>query len=247
MRKRLTAVLAFTLLALMAAGCGKPKPEDISAEFMDMLENPTREKVDAAADYLKGNLRHLDGERVGELLLYWEGAALSVDNGSVDYGDLVEEYRGAAPDYVIELFLLEDAERKSPIISGAALQVGWQDLLDRAGRVEGFIRANRDKSIVKDDALWLYRRHVNAVLMGASNSPIFDYKTNEFSAEARALYAAYAAERPETALAWTLGEYRKYLESVGYKLDYSKKEESAKFFDVCSRLTSESEKRVYAP
>jgi hypothetical protein len=46
-------------------------------------------------------------------------------------------------------------------------------------------------------------------------------------------------------LAAVLSEYEVYLEELGYVLEYDQKEESAKFFETCSRLVSEAELRVY--
>jgi hypothetical protein len=237
------AALALALVA--SAGCGGPSSDDVVKEFDELIaQTATDESVEEANAFLRDNLKRVDEDKAGEMLLAWEAYALNYDNTSVDYEALVDEYAGEIPQYMIELFQFKDLEQTSPIISGAALQIPWPELLGRASAIEDFIAENRDVAMIREDALWLYRRHLNAILMGASNSPIFDYSTHKFSEEARALYEGYVEERPGTTLAWMLSEYRRYLESLDYVFLYDSKD-SNEFFDTCNRLVSEAEKRVY--
>jgi len=148
-------------------------------------------------------------------------------------------------DYMRALFEFKDIEQKSPIISEASLLVSWSELLDRTIKIEDFITENLDHPIIKDDILWLYGKYIHTLLIGASNSPVFDYKTSAFSEELRSLIETYITNHPDGATSQTLREYYKYLESVKFRLNYENKEESVKFFETCNRLKSEAEKHVF--
>jgi hypothetical protein len=240
-------LLLFSAIMTLLAGCGTSRAEKITREFDELLQaEVSAESVRSANDFLRGSLKGLDPEQAGALLLALEEYALAYDSAALDYREMIGEYEGEIPEYMTGLFEFKAIEQESPIISGAALQVSWAELLHRTQGIEDFIVMHRGEEAIKEDALWLYRRHVNAVLMGASNSPIFDYSTHKFSAEAKALYEAYASERPDTTLAWALTEYRRYLEGMDYALAYEQKEDSAKFFDTCSRIVSEAERLVYS-
>ncbi|MDR0424691.1 MAG: hypothetical protein LBH39_04460 [Clostridiales Family XIII bacterium] len=245
MRKLALMIMALSVALGAATGCSAPKGEDVAAEFDGLLQaEATAENVAAANDFLMANLSKLDHDQAAELLLALEEYALSYDNESVDYLELLGSYEGEIPDYLAELFRFKHIERLTPIISGAALQVSWPELIARTDAIEGYIEKYRDVALVKDDALWLYRRHLNAVLTGASNSPIFDYTTHHFSDEARAAYDAYVERRPDTVLTGVILEYGTYLDELGYEFLYAG-DDSAGFFDICSRFVSEAEKRVY--
>jgi hypothetical protein len=92
--------------------------------------------------------------------------------------------------------------------------------------------------------MWLYTTHLNAILMGTTNSPIFDYSSKEFSPGAKAAYEAFAKANPDTTLTWVLKEYFTYLDSIDYKLDFNDSTMSKVFFNTCDWLVSEAEKRV---
>jgi hypothetical protein len=250
MRKTLLFIVAILPMALnVLAGCGRADPDKIAEQFMDLISGDASvEKINAADDFLlaQAQMGRIDEEQTGELLTQLEAYALEYDNSSLDYAGLAERYKGEIPDYMTELFELKEIEQDAPIISDATLQVSWAELLERTKVIEDFIAAHREDSLIRDDAVWLYRRHVNAVLMGAMNSPVFDYDTHEFSAELMELYDAYIAERPYSALAGVLREYKEYLKDMDYTLLYKQKEDSAKFIETCNRLASEAEKRAYS-
>ncbi|MDR3294926.1 MAG: hypothetical protein LBT26_03710 [Clostridiales Family XIII bacterium] len=240
-------VITGLLLLGILSGCGSANAEKTVLEFEAILDNAaTAENIDKANDYLEGRLSKLNDEQAGSLLLDLEAYAANYDADYLQYDDLVKRYKGEIPGAMAELFELKAIEQKAPILKDATLQLSWADLLERAMAVEEFIRANQEDLMVKEDALWLYRRYVNALLMGASNSPVFDYGTHAFSPEAQAAYDVCRAEYPGSAVAQILAEYEKYLDGLGYELRYEEKEESAKFFETCSRLVSEAEKQVYS-
>jgi hypothetical protein len=204
---------ALFLLSGALSSCGGAGAAKITDEFMGLLDEPASDQnIERANDFLKANLARLSDEQAGEMLLLWEEYALNHDSGAVDYERVIKEYAAEVPDSLTELFEYKAIERKSPIIFDATLRVDRRELISRTLNIEDFIVAHREDPMVLDDALWLYKRHVNALLMGAGNSPVFDYGTHEFSRELLALYDEVIAERPDSALAAVLTEYEAYLE-----------------------------------
>jgi hypothetical protein len=213
---------------------------------MSILNEPASEQnIEMAESLIKTNLTKLNDEQAGELLILWEEYALNFDNAGVDYTRLIDEYKGEIPDYLTEMFGYKAVEQENPIIFDATLQVDRRELISRTLDLEDFIMEHRGDQLIQRDAMWLYKRYVNAVLMGASNSPVFDYETHEFSPELLDLYNTVISERPDSTLAAVLTEYEYYLTELGYVLEYDRKEESAKFFETCDRLVSEAELRIY--
>jgi hypothetical protein len=246
MRRIFCASVLLFLLSGVMSSCGGAASARIADAFMEHLNEPaSKQSVEESNDFLKANLARLTKEQAGELLLIWEEYALNCDSASVDYERIIDAYAAEIPDDLAELFAYKAIEQKQPIIFDATLRVDWRELVSRTLAIEDFIAARRENQMIRDDALWLYKRHVNALLMGASNSPVFDYGTHEFSRDLLAEYDAVMAERPDSALAAVLAEYETYLAELGYALEYDQKEESAKFFETCSRLVSEAEQRVY--
>lgn len=162
----------------------------------------------------------------------------------VDYVALSQRFGSSVDPALVRLYELQAAVTDRPITENATLQVTYPRMLQRAKTAEALIRAFPDQELIRADALWIYTSHINAILMGATNSPIFDYKTGEFSPQARAAYEEYLREDPDSTLSWALLEYSTYLDSIGYRLDYSDKTASKVFFDTCGWLVSEAEKRV---
>ncbi|MDR2132729.1 MAG: hypothetical protein LBP30_05205 [Clostridiales Family XIII bacterium] len=246
MRKIFCVSAVLFLLSGALSSCGGAGVAKITDEFMEILNEPASDRnIERANDFLKANLGRLSDEQAGEMLLLWEEYALNHDVGSVDYERIIAEYAAEIPDSLTKLLEYKALEQSSPIIFDATLRVDRRELVSRTLNIEDFIVAHREDQMIRDDALWLYKRHVNALLMGASNSPVFDYGTHEFSRDLLALYDDVVAERPDSALAAVLTEYESYLAGLGYVLEYDQKEESAKFFETCNRLVSEAERLAY--
>ena len=92
--------------------------------------------------------------------------------------------------------------------------------------------------------MWLYKSYLNSLLMGATNTPIFNYSTQEFSEEAKQAYISFITSHPDSTITWMLKEYFTYLNSIDYKLNFNDSTMSKVFFDTCDWLVSEAEKRV---
>jgi 2-hydroxy-3-keto-5-methylthiopentenyl-1-phosphate phosphatase len=244
-KKLAVLITALLLVCGISMGCRGETPEKIAAEFTDLLDNATTtEDINDAKSFLLNKVKYLKDEQVGELLLHWENHALNLDNTSVDYNEIINEFKGHIPDYLRELLEFCKIEQVSPIISDAVIIVSLDELFDRTTKIENYIIENTDRALVKADALWLYRCYIGVLLMGSSNTPVFDYKTSEFSEELRYKMEEYLQNNPGTCTSEILTEYKKYLESIGYCLHYEDKDESPQFFDTCNRLISEAEKKV---
>lgn len=124
------------------------------------------------------------------------------------------------------------------------LMKSWAELALRAHDIELFAKKNRDFDLIKEDLEWIYGYYMNAMVMGTNGTPIFDYKTNSFSEEAKIAYEAFINQYPDTATSWALKEYFTYLNSIKFKMDYNDKISSKLFFDTCDWLVLESGKRV---
>ena len=162
----------------------------------------------------------------------------------VDYEALSQRYGKYMDPAQVRLFELQAAVTDRPITENATLQVTYPRMLQRAKAAEELLREFPEEELIRADALWIYTSHINAILMGATNSPVFDYKTGDFSRDARDAYEEFLRDGTDSTLSWVLLEYSTYLDSIGYRLDYSDKTASKVFFDTCSWLVSEAEKRV---
>lgn len=162
-----------------------------------------------------------------------------------DYDSLEKEFGRDVKDAVQELYELKAVINDRPATENATLQISYDELLSRAFSVEELIREHSGEKLIEQDVKWMYNSYLNIIFMGTTNSPAFDYQTGVFSQEARDAYESFAKEHPDTQLAWAIGEYFKYVEQIGYTINYKDSDMSKAFFDNCSRIVSETEKRVY--
>ncbi len=164
---------------------------------------------------------------------------------SVNYQELIDEYGKAVGPALSGLYQLKETEFNQPVSDNAVLMISWSQLAERAYSVEQLIAENKEDQLIRDDAKWMYENYLGIMLMGMNNTPIFDFTTADFSQEADDAYTAFIAGHPDSSTADILREYAKYLDAVGYRMDYKDKAQSKEFFDQCSRLVSEAGKRVY--
>ncbi len=162
----------------------------------------------------------------------------------VDHAKLLEKYDNYIPDSLRGLYTLEAEIAERPTSKNAKLMVSWSELLDRTFAAEKLLTDYSDDKLIFDDALWIYTTQLNTVLMGTTNSPIFDYETKEFSSSARMAYNEFITAEPDSVLSWVLKEYFVFQNSIDYRLDFNNSTLSKLFFDTCDWLVSEAEKRV---
>lgn len=162
-----------------------------------------------------------------------------------DYARLKKEFGKDVLPAVSQLYDIKATISERPATDNATLQISYQELLSRAALVEGLIAENKDNKLIADDAKWLYSSYLNMIFMGTTNSPVFNYETGEFSAAAKETYTGFVKENPESSLTWAMEQYFSYLDSIAYKIDFKDSVMSKAFFDNCSRIVSETEKRVY--
>lgn len=163
---------------------------------------------------------------------------------SLDYGTLAKEYQKNILPALYELYKLKALDVEQPWVEDATLLISWRELVQRAYQVELLMEKYKEEHLVAEDLKSLYDTYVNFMLMGANNTPIFDYTTMQFSGDAEKTYRKFIKEYPESATASILQKYFSYLNEINYQLNYKDSTESKAFFDTCSRLVREAEKRV---
>jgi hypothetical protein len=203
-------------------------------------------------DYDKG---YIDTEKieVSELKTYYEDikyGCLMVKYYEealelrVDYTKLLKKYGEHISDSIYRLYELNADITERPMTENASLLISWEELLDRAFRAESLINDYPEDEIIRENVMWLYKSYLNSLLMGATNTPIFNYSTQEFSEEAKQAYISFITSHPDSTITWMLKEYFTYLNSIDYKLNFNDSTMSKVFFDTCDWLVSEAEKRV---
>lgn len=162
----------------------------------------------------------------------------------VDYNSLLARYGEYLSDPLYRLYDLYAEGVQRPMTENAVLIIGYPEILERADRIETLLSDYPGYELIKTDGIWLYTTYVNTILMGTTNTPIFDYKTKAFSVDAEEAYKDYMRANPDTILTEVLNEYFAYLTSIDFTLDYNDKTMSKVFFDTCDYLVSIAEKRV---
>ncbi|AJY77614.1 hypothetical protein VN24_08820 [Paenibacillus beijingensis] len=93
------------------------------------------------------------------------------------------------------------AESNKRALNDAAIVVGWDEIAKRALRQEAFLysypSSNRKAAVLN-----LYRNYKMTVFYGSNNTPLFDYDTLKFKAEALTAYKAILDDKniPNTGL-----------------------------------------------
>jgi hypothetical protein len=245
MKRSLAIILVLLLLIGALTGCG-PDQEKIQEDFIAILDKPaSQETIKEAEDYLDQYLSKVTEEYASQMVHQYEHYILSFDQEGINYDEWVGKYEKHISPPLNGFYQLMAEEQKSPMTDDTALRLSWEELVERAYEIEQFARENKEYEPLRDDLIWIYGNYMNALVMGTNGTPIFDYKTHEFSEEARSAYAAFINKFPDTTTAWALTEYFTYLDSIRYNMDYNDKVSSKLFFDTCDWLVSESGKRVF--
>ncbi len=230
---------------VVITGCG-PDQEKIQKDFMEILEKPASEEIiGEASAYLDQNLSKLDKEYAGNLIHLYEHYILEFNQEGIDYDQWIVKYEKYISPALRGFYQLLAEEQNVPMAEDAVLKISWDELLKRAYKMEMFIMDNKKYTLISDDLNWMYGKYLNALVMGTNGTPIFDYKTQAFSEDAKAAYAGFINRYPDSTTAWALTEYFTYLDSIQFTMDYNDKFASKLFFDTCDWLVSESGKRVF--
>lgn len=162
----------------------------------------------------------------------------------IDYGNLLERFDKYLSESMKNFYELEQLVAEKPATENAKLVISWKELIGRAYMAEEIITSFPEDEIIKKDVLWVYKRYMGIILMGTTNTPIFDYETKEFSENALKAYRDFMKEEPEAVLTWVLGNHIEYLNSINLKVDFNDQESGKAFLDNCDLLISEGEKRL---
>jgi hypothetical protein len=174
------------------------------------------------------------------MMLMREGAVVL----KVDHTKLLEKYGDYISEPTKALYQFEAELIEKPTSQNATLAVSWDELLERTYIAERLLRDYPNEEHITADAMWIYTSHLNTLLMGTTNTPVFDYATKEFSEAAKTAYQNFILSEPDAVLTWVLKEYFTYLNSIDYTLDFNDSTMSKVFFDTCDWLVTEAEKRV---
>lgn len=226
-------------------------------DYLHRYITETREQtgLEAFRPYFDPVTKRIDPEKIngGDMRDFYENLAAGsilvvyyedTPTLRVDYRSLLSRYGEYLSDPLYRLYEAYADTVEKPMSENAALMISFEELLERADRIETLLTDYPENQLIKTDALWLYTTYINTILMGTTNSPIFDYNTKVFSEDARAAYEDYMRAHPDTTLTHVLKEYFSYLASIGFILDYGDKTMSKVFFDTCDYLVSTAEKRV---
>jgi len=213
-----------------------PDEADVLGPFVEEDGSIDGEKItDAGARDLFENLK------AGSVaVLIFEDAPVM----RVDYPSLLEKYEKYLPESLRLLYELDADAFIVPMSENATLNVSWEEILNRAYRAEKILREFPGDHLVQENAEWLFSKYLTTLLMGTTNTPVFDYETEVFSSDAKAAYTRFIRENPDAVLSDALTEYFTYLESIDYQLDYNDITMSKVFFDTCDWISSESIKKL---
>ncbi|MDD4390522.1 MAG: hypothetical protein PHW03_06940 [Eubacteriales bacterium] len=250
-KKRVIAVFVIVLLLLLGAtGCNSKG--DISAEFAKLVsEEPTKENVAAAKDYFEKNIGSVDDHDADYMVQLIEDFTYRYDSEVMDYSDFAQTYKMYMSDTLYEYYLLKAEEQNTPVIKGGTLQKDFGEIMERALKLEAFIRQEKETlkssqyKLAKEDSVWMYEYYINFMLKGSTVNPVFSYETGEFTQTAKDNYAALANKNPGTVTAWAVEEFFTYLKSVDYNLNYENPVETKVYYDTCTYINSEAGKKVY--
>lgn len=245
MRNIWMIILTLVLAIGVFTGCG-PNEKKIQNDYIKILNQPaTEETIKEAAAFLDRYIDKVDDRKASEMVIQLEHYILSYDQAGVDYTAWIKKYKSHIIPALSAMYKMQAKEQKSPILEDAVLQVSWAELAKRTYDMEQLIHQYSGEEMIKEDALWIYGNDMNAMIMGSNGSPVFDYKTHQFSGDAQKAYTNFINKYPDSVTTWALTEYFSYLNSIDYSMDYNDKVSSKLFFDTCSWLVSESGKRVY--
>ena len=163
----------------------------------------------------------------------------------VDYGTLNETFSKVIDPALSELYEIDQMITDEPATQNATIQISYDELMDRAMAVEELIIKYPDNVWINDEVRWLYSTYLDLIMMGTTNTPVFDYQTGEFSSQAKVSYEHVVNEHQDTTLAWALREYFAYLEKIDYAMNYKDSMKSKLFFDTCYGIRVAAEKRVF--
>ncbi|MBR2001581.1 MAG: hypothetical protein IJ994_04640 [Firmicutes bacterium] len=163
----------------------------------------------------------------------------------VNYATLNETFAKVIDPALSELYEIDQMITDEPATQNATIQISYDELMDRAMAVEELIVKYPDNIWINDEVRWLYSTYLDLIMMGTTNTPVFDYQTGDFNSQAKVAYEHVVNEHQDTTLAWALCEYFAYLEEIEYTMNYKDSMKSKLFFDTCYGIRIAAEKRVF--
>ena len=244
MKRVLLVILSIAVGQTALSGCSQ-KLTDIQAEYLRMLEEPaTVRSVSEIGDFLEKHLSRFDYENADQMLIAFEDHIYSLDGEDMDYGALSDRFGKYMSQPLLDIYDIKISEQDNPMISGAKLLKSWHELCERALFLEIFIKDNKNYQLIREEAAEIYKRYIKAILMGTTETPVFNHSDGSFDERAKNAYTDFIFTYPDTTIAEIIGEFLDYLDSIGFILDVREPEAMTVFSDTCMYLVMEAGKRV---
>lgn len=167
-------------------------------------------------NYLKQESALKEDQDIKKLLLAarTQGLKLIAPEGllsfTIDYALLLDQLKAGIAPELTHYLSIRAAESNTPALVDAALQIRWDDLVKRIIAIEDFKRIYPD-SHYKAPLAELHQRYLASYLLGANNTPAYDYQTKCVKPEVLKSFERTLAAYPDYKLAETV---RTYLETL---------------------------------
>ncbi|GAA0721107.1 hypothetical protein GCM10008905_11130 [Clostridium malenominatum] len=174
------------------------------------------------ADFDIRKIDSIEGKELKELLVetrdsgYRVEAAEGVFFPIINY-EFYKKYSSYVSSDIKEYIDIMAVESNNVPAKDAALMIGWEEIIARALNQEKFINTYKESTKV-NDIKGLYKNYLTFALIGANNTPLFNYDTNIIVPEAKEAYLNAIKKDSDSIFIKTLKDFMEVLEKDNYKL-----------------------------
>lgn len=191
------------------------KTEAMQKTYLSVLENQffaenTQNEIQNSS-FDMNNLDSITDETIKELLTLTKAAGYYVETAEGSYFPVIDysiykDYTLNAADDMKEYFEIMTIESNVRFAKDAALQISFEEVLNRGLRAEGFLNTYKD-SIKYMDVLKLYNLYESIALNGLNNTPLFDYDSNAIDTNAKESYQKFVEANKDSGLATIIKDF----------------------------------------
>lgn len=192
----------------------------------DLFENEENMKIlyETFKDgYSKNKIYRIEKDDLRDLLLDMAngGYTLIMSEGifypMIDYTYL-KKYTSYVTDEMKAYIEIMSVEADHPTMEDASVLISWNELANRALKVENFLGKYK-KSTKKSEMAELYTFYLRAYLMGAPNSYVYNWETKKIEEEILNSYKSTISENEGTKTAIRVKEYLNEIEKNNLKIN----------------------------